>query len=129
MEACILTLTSVTLHQYDQSPSTVKVQSHSIVKVNERVLEAPFIVWMYQQNTICLKILESLLEYDVSALSQEAMQVHSTSEGADKAEHLCSEYANVFKEDLGVLQEIEDTVSVDPKQSQSFIVTVLYLLQ
>ena len=65
----------------------------------------------------------------MSALFQETMQVHSTSKGAVTAEHLCSEYANVFKEHLGELQEIEATVSVDPKQSQSFIVTVLCPLQ
>ena len=44
VDVCHLTSTTVTLHQYDQSPLTVKCQCFAKEKVNERVFEAAFIV-------------------------------------------------------------------------------------
>ena len=120
-KVCDLTPTSITLHQYDQSPLKVKGQCQVTVKVNERVIEASFVVVdVSTQYPLFGRDWMSLLGFDVSALIQEATQVLSTSVGGSTADHLCSKYADVFKEDLGVLRGIEATVSVDTNATPKF---------
>ena len=80
------------------------------MKVNEHVIKASFLVVdVSTQCPLFGRDWMSLLWFDVSALIQEATQVLNTSVGDSTADHLCSKYADVFKEDLGVLRGIEAT--------------------
>ena len=120
-KVCDLTPTIITLHQYDQSPLKVKGQREVTVKVNENVIETSFVVVdVSTQCPLFGRDWMSLLWFDVSALIQEATQILSTSVGDSTADHLCSKYADVFKEDLGVLRRIEATVSVDTNVTPKF---------
>ena len=77
------------------------------MKVNERVIKASFVVVdVSTQYPLFGRDWMPLLGFDVSTLIQEATQVLSTSVGGSTAEHLCSKYADIFKEDLGVLRGI-----------------------
>ena len=101
-------------NNYNQSPLKVKGQCQVTVKVNEGVIEASFVVVdVSTQYLLFGRDWMSLLGFDVSALIQ-------TNVGGSTAEHLCSKYADVFKEDLGVLRGIEATVSVDTNAPPKF---------
>ena len=120
-EVCDLTSTTVTLHQYDQSPLTVKGQCLAKIKVNDRVFEAAFIVVeVSTKYPLFGRDWMSQLGFDVSALIQEATQIHNTSEVVITAEHLCNEYSEVFTDELGVLCDIEATISVDEQATPKF---------
>ena len=119
-KVCDLNPTSITLHQYDQSPLKVKGQCQFTVKVNESMIEASFLVVdVSTQYPLFGRDWMSFLGFDVSALIEEATQVLSTSVGGNTADHLCSKY-DVFKEDLGVLRGIEATVSVYTNATPKF---------
>ena len=117
---CKLAPTTVTLHQYDQSPLRVKGQCLAKAKLNERIFEATFIVVdVSTQYPLFGRDWMALVEFNVSALIQEATQVHNTVETVS-AEQLCNEYSEIFKDKLGVLRCIEATVSVDPQAQPKF---------
>ena len=79
VQACDFIPTSVTLHRYDQSPLTVKGQYHATVQVNEHVFESTFIVVdVSTQYPLFGRDWMSLLRFDISALMQEATQIHNT---------------------------------------------------
>ena len=76
VDVCHLISTTVTLHQYDQSPLTVKGQCFAKVKVNECVFEAAFIVVEGStQYPLFGREWMSQLGFNVSALIQEATQI------------------------------------------------------
>jgi len=62
----------------------------------------------------------SLLGINVSSLILQATQVHSTVEGPSTHESLLAEYADVFKEELGVLKEIEAVITVGEHATPKF---------
>ena len=99
----------------------MKGQCHVEVKVNECVFEASFIVVdVSTQYPLFGRDWMSQLGFDVSALIQKATQVHNTSEVVVTAERLCNDYSEVFKDELGILQGIEATISVDQHATPKF---------
>jgi len=106
--------TSVTLRQYDQSPLAVKGECHATVEVNDYVFEAVFIVVdMPTQYPLFGRDWMSCIGFDVTSLLQEATQVHCSSEGTMSVEAILSKYSNIFKDELGILKEIEASIDVE----------------
>ena len=82
----------------------MKGQCLAKAKVNDLVFEAAFIVVeVSTQYPLFGRDWISQLGFDVSPLIQEATQIHNTSEVVVTAERLCSEYSEVFTDELGVL--------------------------
>ena len=119
--ACELRPTSVTLYQYDTSPLVVKGECHASVQVNEQVIAATFIVVDAKaQYPLFGRNWMSLLGINVSFLILQATQVHSTVERPSTHNSLLAEYADVFKEKLGVLKEIEAVITVGEHATLKF---------
>ena len=115
-QVCELTSSLVTLCQYDQSPLTVKGECRVNIQINQCVINATFIV---VDVVTCYPLFGrdwmSILEFDVSTLIQQATQVHNTVEGTkfSSPEQLFTEYSDVFSDQLGVLQGIEASITIE----------------
>ena len=119
--ACELKPTSVTLYQYDKSPLVVKGEFQASLQVNERVVAATFIVMDVEaQCPLFGRDWMSLLGINVSSLILQATQVHSIVEGPSTHESLLAQYADVFKEELVVLKEIEAVITVSEHATLKF---------
>ena len=120
---CKLVPSSVKLHQYDQSPLTVKGECKVKVRVNECVIDATFVV---VDVLTCYPLFGRdwmlLLGFDLPILIKEATQVHNMYNGTgfSSPEQLFMEYSEVFKDQLGVLRGIEAAVSVHPQATPKF---------
>ena len=117
---CKLTPSSVNLHQYDHSPLKVDGESCVEVELNDRKIEATFIVvdktgklplfgrdWMRKLG-IYLTILMPQLVSNSHSITQ------------SETDELLTEYSDVFSEELGLLRGIEASISVDESATPRF---------
>ena len=92
-DVCKLQPSAVSLHQYDKAT----------VKINDRVIQAKFVVVEVEHQLPLLgRDWMTLLQFNVVTLMEQVTQVHCTSETTD----LVTEFADVFKEELGLLKGI-----------------------
>ena len=72
---------SISLHQYDKSPLTIAGECHATVKINHQVIQATFVVVEVEKQLLLLgRDWMALLQFDVVTLTEQATQVHHTSE-------------------------------------------------
>ena len=113
---CKIFPSSVKLHQYAQSPLTVKGEFKVEVRVNECMIDVTFIV---VDVLTCYPLFGRdwilLLGFDFPILIKEATQVHNMYNGTgfSSPEQLFTEYSEVFKDELGVLRGIEAGLTSD----------------
>jgi len=118
---CHLMLMLVTLRQYDQSPLDVKGECQAEIIINDKAFRGSFIVvdvathyplfgrdWMY------------LLGFNLTKLINEATASVLHAINVISAESLFREFADVFKDELGLLRGIEATITVDPTAMPKF---------
>ena len=110
---CKLSPLAVSLHQYDHSPLIITGECCANVEFNGHKMKATFVVvditgkyplfgrdWL-QQLGICLTAL----------VNQYAMQV--TTKRQNLRNRFLDEYADIFKKELGLLRDIEATITVE----------------
>ena len=123
INVCNLVPSSVKLHQYDQSPLTVKGECKVKVRVNKCVVEATLVV---VDVSTCYPLFGRdwmlLLGLDLTVLINEAAQIHNVKAGTffSSPDPLFTAYADVFEDRLGVLRGIEASVSVDSQATPKF---------
>ena len=81
VDVCELQSSSISLHQYDKSPLTIAGECHTTVKINHQVIQATFVVVEVEKQLLLLgRDWMALLQFDVVTLTEQATQVHHTSE-------------------------------------------------
>lgn len=109
-DVCKLQSSVVSLHQYDKTPLTITGECQATVKINDRVIQAKFVVVEVEHQLPLLgRDWMTLLQFNVVTLMEQVTQVHYTSE----ATNLVTEFADVFKDELGLLKGIQASVTVD----------------
>ena len=109
-DVCQLQPSAVSLQQYDKTPLTISGECQVTVKINDRVIQAKFVVVKVEQQLPLLgRDWMKLLQFDVVTLMEQVTQVHYSSETTN----LFTEFTDVFKEELGLLKDIQASVKVD----------------
>ena len=119
---CTLQPSDVSLHQYDKSPLTIAGECQAKVNINNRVIQATFVVVdVDEQLPLLGRGWMSLLQFDVINLVELVThdQVRHTSVDTMTNE-IMTEFADVFKDELGILKGIEDVVTVQESASTRF---------
>ena len=89
------------------------------VRINSRVISATFIVVdVEKQSTLLGREWMTLLTFDLISLMTQATAVHQTT--GDVKLGLLEEFAEVFRDELGVLKDIEATVTVHESATPRF---------
>ena len=110
---CSLQPSSVSLYQYDKSPLSVSGECQAHIRINDRTIQAIFVVVdVKKQFPLLGRDWMSLLHFDVVHLMDKATQVHLNSTDSSSAE-LVTDFSDVFKDELGVLKGIEATIAVE----------------
>ena len=108
-DMCQLQPSAISLQQYDKTPLTISGECQVTVKINDRVIQAKFVVVKVEQQLPLLgRDWMKLLQFDVVTLMEQVTQVHYSSETTN----LLTEFT-VFKEELGLLKDIQASVKVD----------------
>ena len=119
-DVCELQPSSVSLHQYDKSPLAIAGECQATVQVNNCVIKATYVVVEVEQQLPLLgRDWMALLKFDVVTIMNQVTQVHHTSEDPMTTE-IKTEFADVFKEELGLLKGIEASVTVDESAPPRF---------
>ena len=117
---CELQSSTVLLLQYDKSPLTNAGKCQAKVKINHHVIHTTFVVVDIENQLPLLgRDWMSLLQFDVVTLMEQATQIYHTSESTMTAE-IMTEFADVFKDELGILKGIEATVTIDKSAPPHF---------
>ena len=117
---CELQPSAISLHQYDKSPLRIAGECQVNVKINHRVIQATFVVVdVGKQLPLLGRDWMLLLQFDVVALMDKVTQVHHTSVDATLTE-IMTEFADVFRDELGILKGIEATITVDESAPPRF---------
>ena len=112
-DVCELQPSLISLHQYDKSPLTIAGECQASVKINHRVIQATFVVVEVEKQLPLLgRDWVTLLQFDVVTLMEQVTQVHHTAEDT-VANKIMIEFADVFKDELGLLKGIQANVTVD----------------
>ena len=107
---CQLQPSTVSLQQYDKTPLSISGECQATVKINDRVIQAKFVVVeVEQQLTLLGRDWLTLLQFDVVTLMEQVTQVHYTSETTN----LLTEFAEVFKEESGLPKGIQASVTIN----------------
>ena len=108
---CKLSPSKVSLHQYDHSPLTIAGECCANVEFNGHNMKATFVVVSITgKHPLFGRDWLQLLGIDLTALvNQYAKQVHQVSE----SNSLLDEYADIFKKELGLLRDIEASITVE----------------
>jgi len=110
----------VSLYQYDKSPLSVSGECQANVKINHRVILATFVVVdVKKQFPLLGRDWMALLQFDVVHLMDQATQVHLNSADNSSLE-VVADFADVFKDELGVLKGIEATIAVEESALPQF---------
>ena len=119
-DMCMLQSSRISLQQYDKSSLTVVGECQAKVKINNRVIHTTFVmVDVEKQLPLLSRDWMSLLQFDVTALMEHVTQLHHTSEDT-MATEIITEFADVFKDELGILKGIEATVTVEESAPPKF---------
>ena len=121
-DVCTLQPSDISLHQYDKSPLTIAGECQAKVNINNRVIHATFVVVdVDEQLPLLGRDWMSLLQFDVVNLLELVThdQVHHTSVDTMTNE-IMTEFADVFKDELGILKGIEAVVTVLESASPRF---------
>ena len=110
---CKLKPSRVSLYQYDKSPLTIAGECQATIRINNRVISAVFVVVDVQKQFPLLgRDWMALLNFDLISLMRQATVIHQTTAEVPK-NNLIEEFAEVFRDELGVLKGIEATVAVN----------------
>ena len=117
INVCKLVPSSVKLHQYDQSPLTVKGECKVKVRVDKCVMDATFVV---VDVSTCYPLFGRdwmlLLGLDLTVLINEATQIHNVEAGTgvSSPDQLFTTYADVFEDRLGVCKILGEKEGIPP---------------
>ena len=110
----------VSLYQYDKSPLTIAGECQATVRINSRVISVVFIVVDVQKQCPLLgRAWMALLNFDVISLMTQATTIHQTTAYVVKND-LIEEFAELFRDELGVLRGIEATVAINESATPVF---------
>ena len=121
-EVCSLSPSKVSLHQYDHSPLAMVGECHANIEFNGHKMKATFVVVdITGKHPLFGRDWLQQLGIDLTALvNQSAIQMHQVDQQLSELDSFLIEYADIFKRELGLLRDIEATVTVQQSAAPRF---------
>ena len=115
VSVCKLSPSRVSLHQYDCSPLIIVGECCADIEFNGHNMKATFVVVdMTGKHPLFGRDWLQQLGIDLIALvNQSAMQLHHIDHQLSDSNKFLNEYADIFKKELGLLRDIEATITVE----------------
>ena len=114
-KVCQLSPSTVHLHQYDHSPLTIVGECCADIEFNGHKMKATFVVVdiTHKHPLFGRDWLQQLGIDLVTLVNRSAAQLHHIDHQVSESDRFLNEYADLFRKDLGLLRDIEATITVE----------------